>query len=142
MGIVIVVLIVVAPVIWFLVQDLLEGKGKDPLLGRGRSRPERNSWILWALTLLAIIYGSALRYLGALTGSPQLDGIIGVILGLYVCSHPAANAVNMLFFDRHALRQATSEGSMAGWMALNLLTLAAGWMIIYAGIIRLVAVPA
>ena len=142
MGIVIVVLIVVAPVIWFLVQDLLEGKGEDPLLGRGRSRPERNSWILWALTLLAIIYGSALRYLGALTGRPQLDGIIGVILGLYVCSHPAANAVNMLFFDRHMLRQVTSEGSVAGWVALNLLTLAAGWMIIYAGIIRLVAVPA
>ena len=141
-GVVIIILVVATPVIWLFVQDTLESKRRPPFPDHGRSRPERNSLILWGMTLLAIAYASTLRYRGALTGRAQLDGTIGVILGLYICSHPAANAVNMLFFDRHRLQQTVSEGSLAGWLALNLLTLAAGWMDIYLGIIRLVAVSA
>jgi hypothetical protein len=67
-----------------------------------------------------------------------LDGSLGVILGLYICSHPAANAVDMLFFERYNLRQISSEWSGVGWLALNALVLLAGWMVIFIGLTRLV----
>jgi hypothetical protein len=77
-----------------------------------------------------------LRYLHTLTGIAMLDGSIGVAIGLYICAHPAANAVNMLFFERDTLRQ-MSEWSVVRWLALNLLVLLAGWMVVFVGLRRL-----
>lgn len=105
-------------------------------------RRERNPQVLWALVFVAIVYGGLLRYLRTLTGIPMLDGSIGVVLGLYICAHPAANAVNMLFFERDTLRQMLSEWSVIRWLALNLLALLAGWMVVFVGITRLVDRPA
>ncbi len=90
------------------------------------------------MILLAIAYVGLLRYLHTLTGIAMLDGIVGVALGLYICAHPAANAVNMLFFERDALRQIWSEWSIVRWLALNLLVLLAGWTVIFAGLRQLV----
>lgn len=39
--------------------------------------------ILWALICLAAAYCGLLRYFGAFTGQPLLDGGLGVVLGLY-----------------------------------------------------------
>ena len=90
------------------------------------------------MVLLAIAYTGLLHYLHTLTGISVLDGSMGVILGLYICSHPAANAVDMLFFERYNLRQISSEWSGVGWLALNALVLLAGWMVIFIGLTRLV----
>ena len=77
---------------------------------------KRNAKTLWGLIVLAIVFGGVLCYLGALTGVALLDGGIGVALGLFICAHPAANAVNMLFFERDALRGSPPSGpSSAGW---------------------------
>jgi hypothetical protein len=103
----------------------------------GQRQHTRNTRVLWGLVLLAIAYTGLLRYLHTLTGVPMLDGSIGIALGLYICSHPAANAVNMLFFERDALRQ-ISEWSIVRWLALNLLTLLAGWLVVFVGLTRLV----
>jgi hypothetical protein len=92
---------------------------------------------MWGMVLLAIAYTGLLHYLHALTGIPVLDGSMGVTLGLYICSHPAANAVDMLFFERYNLRQITSEWSGVGWLALNTLVLLAGWVVIFIGLTRL-----
>ena len=100
-------------------------------------RHERNIRVLWGMILLALVYGVLLRYLPTLTGSGMLDGSIGVALGLYICSHPAANAINVLFFERDALRH-MPEWSVIRWLALNLLVLLAGWMVIFAGLRRLI----
>jgi hypothetical protein len=89
------------------------------------------------MILLALAYNSLLRYLPTLTGSSMLDGSIGVALGLYICSHPAANAIKMLFFERDALHQ-MPEWSVIRWLALNLLVLLTGWMVIFAGLRELV----
>ena len=62
-----------------------------------------------------------------------LDGIIGVLLGLYICSKPAANAVDLIFFRRGELRQLTSGWSGLGWLSLNLLVLFVGWVVIFTG---------
>lgn len=125
-------------VISFFVQRASTRRRMIPSLDAGQHQHKRNPRVLWGMILLAIAYSSLLRTLHALTGMPMLDGYIGVALGLYICSHPAANAVNMLFFERQALRQVSSKWSGVRWLALNLLVLVTGWMVIYVGITRLV----
>lgn len=125
-------------VISFFVQRASTKKGKIPLLDPEHRQHKRNARVLWGMILLAFAFGSLLRYLHTLTGTPIVDGYIGVAIGLYICSHPAANAVTMLFFERDALSQVSSEWSGVRWLALNLLVLVTGWMVIYIGITRLV----
>ena len=120
----------------FFVQDALIRRGKGSPLDMGQYRHKRNTRVLWGLILLAIAYSSLLRYLHTLTGIAMLDGSIGVTLGLYICAHPAANAVDILFFERDTLRR-ISEWSVVRWLALNLLVLLAGWMVIFVGLLRL-----
>jgi hypothetical protein len=57
-----------------------------------------NLKIMSGLVLLAILYGGLLFSLQTLTGAYKLDGAIGVLLGLYISSHPAKHMVNMVFF--------------------------------------------
>ena len=92
---------------------------------------------LWGLILLALLYGAWLYSRPTLTDAGKLQGAIGVLLGLYICSHPAANAIDLLFFERYALSQMSSDQSGIAWLALNVLTLFAGWLIIVMGAIRL-----
>ena len=101
-------------------------------------RRGRNAAVLWGVVLLAIAYGGLLQSRRSLTGQAMLDGILGVILGLYVCSHPAANAVDLLFQRRGVLREMSSEWTGVGWLALNLLVLLVGWLVIVLGATRLV----
>jgi hypothetical protein len=97
---------------------------------------------MWMLVVLACVYLGWLSYLGTLTGWPTLDGILGVMLGLYICSHPAANAVNLLFFERQAWYELSSEWSGVAWLALNVLVLFCGWLVITLGAARLAATAA
>jgi hypothetical protein len=62
-----------------------------------------------------------------------------VALGLYICSHPAANAIDLFFLDRAGLRQFSSAWSGIGWLALNGLVVLVGWLVIVGGTTRLVA---
>ena len=68
--------------------------------------------------------------LGTITGRFQADGIIGVMLGLYVSSFPARHFVDLLIYwktegDRFATRRA-----LGWWMVLNGTVLLAGWLVI------------
>jgi hypothetical protein len=99
---------------------------------------ERGITTLCGLTLVAILYSGWLASHATLTGTRTLDGVISVLLGLYICSHPAANAVDLLFFQHEVLRQAASEWPGIGWLALNLLVLLLGWIVIFMGTTRLV----
>lgn len=103
-----------------------------------RSRYARKVRLLWVMIFLALAYGSLLYFLHTLTGVKVADGVIGVLLGLYICSHPAANTIDVIFFDRFALRRLTSEWSGIRWLALNLLALVIGWVIIVVGATQLV----
>jgi hypothetical protein len=97
---------------------------------------------MWTLVVLACLYLGWLSYQGTLTGRRTLDGIIGVLLGLYICSHPAANAINLLFFERQTLHELSTKWSGLAWLALNLLVLFCGWLVITLGAARLAAVSA
>jgi hypothetical protein len=96
----------------------------------------RGTGILWGLFAAALAYLLLLYFLDTLTGNDIADGASGVLLGLYVCSRPAANAVDLLFYGRHALREAASGWSGAGWLALNALVMFAGWFVIWIGAVR------
>jgi hypothetical protein len=109
------------------------------LVGQGiPGQSPRNVGTLWALIGVAVLYVALLRLLPTLTGRVVWDGGIGVALGLFICAHPAANAISLLFFERKALRQVSSDGPLLRWLALNLLVLLIGWMVVFAGIRRLV----
>jgi hypothetical protein len=104
-----------------------------------RKEHQRKVGVLCGLILVAMAYGGLRLWLPALTGNPLMDGAIGIVLGLYICSHPAANAVDLLFFRRYSLQQLASGRSGLGWLALNLLSLLMGWLMIATGAARLAA---
>jgi hypothetical protein len=95
---------------------------------------------LCGMALLAAIYRAFVNDLYLLTGSVRLDGQIGVMLGLYICAHPAANAID-LFFDRGAVRRLTSPWSGVGWLTLNVFTMLAGYVAIVTGVTRVAGAP-
>ena len=119
------------------VGQLAVSASQRSIINMDQHRRGRNILTLGGLILLALAYGSWLYYQRTLTGTNKLDGIVGVLLGLYICSHPAANALDVLFFRRAARPQVSSGWSGVWWLALNVLVLLIGWIVIIIGTIRL-----
>ena len=94
---------------------------------------------LGAVILIGMAYSILLYFQGSLTGSNKWDGIFGVVLGLYICSHPAANMVDLLFFRRGIPRLFLSKRSIVLWLAFNILVLLVGWLVIFLGTTRIVS---
>ena len=92
--------------------------------------------MLGLVVLLALAYGGWLYFQRTLTGSYRLDGVVGVLLGLFICSRPAANMLDLLFTWRY--QATTSEWSAMGWLALNVLVTIVGWIVITVGATRLI----
>ena len=95
----------------------------------------RSSGVLWTFLLIALGYSALLFTFGPLTGETLIDGAIGIVLGLYVCSHPAANVLDLLFVDGGVVRRGSDERGIA-WYVLNLLVLMAGWFVVWTGLTR------
>jgi hypothetical protein len=94
-------------------------------------------WVgLAGVALLGVGFGAALAIWGTLTGSSTWDGTIGVVLGLFICSRPAANAVDVLF-ERGGRRRSPNGWRAMGWLMVNLAVMAVGWVVIVGGAIRL-----
>ena len=130
-----------AAVIWavFRYASRRVGDAAQRLVGQGvPGQSPRNVGVLWTLIGVAILYAALLRLFSTLTGRAVWDGGVGVALGLYICAYPAANAINLLFFERRALERVSSDRPLIRWLALNLLVLLVGWMVVFVGIRRLV----
>ncbi len=89
----------------------------------------RNYKTLGIVILLAVVYGGWLYTQRTITGIPETDGVIGVVLGLFICSRPAANMLDLLF----SRRGRTSEWSLVRWLGLNAVVLFIGWLTITIG---------
>jgi amino acid permease len=102
------------------------------------NHPKRrhNLRTLWILILLAITLGGLYYSLPTLTGVSEIDGLLGVCLGLYTCSHPAANFLDILLFRGHTSPWDAIRGSAASWLALNLFVMLVGFLLIVAGTLR------
>ena len=93
---------------------------------------------LLSLMVLGIAYSGFLCFMPTLTGGHELDGIIGVVLGLYISSHPAAHLVDMLFYRRAIRYPFSSKRSVVLWLSLNLLVLLTSGIVIFVGTTRLI----
>lgn len=96
----------------------------------------RNYGTLGVVVVLALLYGGWMITQHTITDIPRLDGIIGVLLGLFICSRPAANMLDLLFTRRGQM--ASAEWSSIGWLALNGLVMFVGWLVITIGATRLI----
>ena len=123
-----------------LAQRRVAHSGQRSGEARGLSGHKRDSTTLWALIVVSLAYSLWAQRVRMLTSMALLDGSIGVALGLFICAHPAANAVNLLFFERDVL-QDLSRPSVLGWLALNLVVLLAGWLVIFIAVLRLMVQP-
>jgi hypothetical protein len=95
----------------------------------------RNAALLWAVVLLVGAVDALFRLTGGLTGAPLIDGAVEVVVGLYACSHPAANALDALYHVGDV--EHISLGDVA-WVLLNGLVLLVGYLAIVAGASRFV----
>lgn len=91
---------------------------------------------LWVLVFLAIAVGTLFHYWTRLTGINELDGLIGVWLGLYICSRPAANFLEIIVFHGDIRMWDSLRQSAVSWLALNMLVLLAGFILIMIGTTR------
>ena len=94
---------------------------------------------LWALLLPAGGYLAWMIYLPAATGMVLFDGSVGVLLGLYICSHPAANGIDLFFLQGGTLRRLMGWSGL-WWLLLNALIMFVGWVVIVFGVSRFTAV--
>jgi hypothetical protein len=108
-------------------------------MAKNTQRSGRNTRTLWLLILLAAVFCGLLYFRHGVTGRHMWDGFIGVALGLFICSRPAANAVDLLFAERFKLRQITSGWDGIAWLALNLLVFFVGFAVIMLGTRQLAA---
>jgi hypothetical protein len=102
-------------------------------------RHKRNTPWLVAMIPLAVVYGVLLFKLQTFTGRVQWDGVIGIVLGLYICSHPAANLVDRILFGRYHFQPGRSRRDMALWWGLNVLVMFLGIAVIFTGMTRFTA---
>jgi len=95
--------------------------------------------VLSVLSVAGIGYSGFLCFQPTLTGVYSLDGMIGVVLGLYITSHPAAHLIEMLFY-RQAIRYSfSSRRSLVLWLSLNVFVLLISGIVIFVGTTRLIA---
>ena len=106
-----------------------------------RQRYRRKTGVLYALIAAAAVYSIWFQHRHTLTGNPTVDGSFSVLLGLYICSRPAGNAIDLIFFERSPFHRMITEWSSIGWLALNILTLLMGWIVIHLGTIHLASRP-
>lgn len=92
---------------------------------------------LWVLIVLAVILFGLYYFRPTLTGNSEIDGLLGVCLGLYICSHPTANYLDILIFSGHVTLLDTLKHSAFSWLALNALVMLVGFLSIVAGTTRL-----
>ncbi len=95
-----------------------------------------NTRTLLAAVGLALVYFAALFLLHTLTGHSRWDGIIGIVLGLYISSHPAANLVNVLIFHHGAAYLGLSRRAYSWFWALNTLVMLTGLSVIFVGTLQ------
>lgn len=98
-----------------------------------RARTRRDVAWLAAMAGLGAAWVAVSVLLGSITGRHQADGIVGIILGLYVSSFPARHFVDLLIYWKTELARFPTRRALGWWVALNGAVLLVGFVtIVYA----------
>jgi hypothetical protein len=95
-----------------------------------------NAGVLAAWTIAAGAYCIVLYGKHSLTGHPLIDGLIGMVLGLYICSYPAGNMIDIIFYRQNLSRARSSGWIGVAWVSLNVVALGVAWMMVTIGVLR------
>lgn len=101
-----------------------------------KTRRGQKIGFLAGLILVGIAFSLLLHFHVRLTGTHQIDGILGVLLGLYTCAQPAANVLDIVLYGRYLPAHEQSERSRIYWWGLNILVLFVGWIVIVTSLLR------
>ena len=82
------------------------------------------------MALLGAAWIAIMILFATITGRAQADGIIGVILGLYVSSFPARHFVDLLIYWKTEQARFATRRLLGWWIALNGFVLVVGWLVI------------
>ncbi|HEX9117572.1 MAG TPA: hypothetical protein VGA61_15990 [Anaerolineae bacterium] len=102
-------------------------------------RTKRGSTFLWVLIAVAALYGALLVFRHTLTGVVRWDATIGVVLGLFICSRPVSNMLDLILFGRQLRPQFASQRAEIAWLVLNVVVLLIGLLVLTSGTTRFAA---
>jgi hypothetical protein len=91
---------------------------------------------MWMLLAPATLYLAWILFFPDVTVSLLFDGSVGVLLGLYICSQPAANGIDLIFQQRGTFRRVMKHSSGVEWLMLNALVMIVGWFVMVLGAAR------
>jgi hypothetical protein len=108
-------------------------------MGRSTASRAPRAWPLAGGACLSALDLGVTLAAGGLEGGAWWEGILGVILGLFVCSIPARHFLDLLIYWRVEGTRFRTRGALSWWVAANAAVLAAGWLVIVVGTTRFTA---
>lgn len=101
------------------------------------AQKRRHNYVtLGVILLLALCYHMTVYFWQVLWHYHKVEGILGILLGLFICSIPAANLLDMLY-DLLGNRLQQDEGlRVVVWLLVNIIVLLVGWFVITLGATR------
>jgi hypothetical protein len=96
-----------------------------------------NTGLLLTMVALGFLYALWLYLRPSITGSNLGDSAIGVLLGIYICSRPVSNLMDLLFTQNVRWNQLRARAGIM-WLVMNFITTFAGWATIVLGATRMV----
>jgi hypothetical protein len=99
--------------------------------------PTYNTGLLASVIVLGVIYAAWIYVRNAITGSNFWDATIGVLLGIYICSRPVSNLLDMIYAQNIRWKDLKKRAGMT-WLVMNFVTTFVGWATIVLGATRMV----
>ncbi len=100
----------------------------------------RSSRYLVILILLCLALIALLNLRARLTGVHQIDGIAGVLLGLYTAAQPVANILDLVLYGRYDSVRASFRQAGRFYWSLNGLVVLVAWATISTSLLRYSAI--
>ena len=100
-------------------------------------RHKLNTGLLCVMVLLGVTYAAWLYTRQTVTGSNFWDATLGVLLGIYICSRPVGNLMDMLYTQNIRWQELKQRAGIF-WLVMNFVTTFTGWATIVLGATRMV----
>lgn len=99
--------------------------------------PTYNTGLLVSVIVLGVIYAAWLYVRSTITGSNFWDAALGVLLGIYICSRPVSNLLDMIYAQNIRWKDLKKRAGIT-WLVMNFVTTFVGWATIVLGATRMV----